>query len=312
MTSKIKSFIYLDENKMYSISSQLFEGLTEYILKDKVESSMEEDSQKGNIGSGRVMREILQINRGSSEKRFLHDYSYNLFEKELFERKLLFTVEDSESTINLSDKQFVKIQGKALFNDFKALANTFRNFNDIGTALGYIQLYNTKGQWLSDIDDAIKETKDKNYKNKLGQEKKNRQSKFKQYLLEAGLNINDEWLAHLQKIYDYGYKDLFTIRVPYVHQSIIFESMLNRSFLKEDESSLISKYSRRTEVEFSIVGLLTQCGREKVQIPNLDASSSMKSASINFTNIISNLEDTFNGRLGNEYIIDPIAIYREV
>jgi hypothetical protein len=27
----IKSFIYLDEYKMYSISSQLFEGLTEYI-----------------------------------------------------------------------------------------------------------------------------------------------------------------------------------------------------------------------------------------------------------------------------------------
>ena len=31
----IKSFVYLDEYKMYSISSQLFEGLTEYVLSGK-------------------------------------------------------------------------------------------------------------------------------------------------------------------------------------------------------------------------------------------------------------------------------------
>ena len=35
----IKSFIYLDEYKMYSISSQLFEGLTEYILSGEKEST---------------------------------------------------------------------------------------------------------------------------------------------------------------------------------------------------------------------------------------------------------------------------------
>lgn len=32
---KIKSFVYLNESKMYSLSSQLFEGLTEYILSEK-------------------------------------------------------------------------------------------------------------------------------------------------------------------------------------------------------------------------------------------------------------------------------------
>lgn len=35
---RIKSFIYLDEDKMYSISSQLFEGMTQYILQENVES----------------------------------------------------------------------------------------------------------------------------------------------------------------------------------------------------------------------------------------------------------------------------------
>jgi len=36
----IKNFIYLDEEKMYSLSSQLFEGVTEYVLH---ESSIEND-----------------------------------------------------------------------------------------------------------------------------------------------------------------------------------------------------------------------------------------------------------------------------
>ena len=36
-SSKIKSFIYLDEDKMYSISSQLFEGMTQYILQEETE-----------------------------------------------------------------------------------------------------------------------------------------------------------------------------------------------------------------------------------------------------------------------------------
>lgn len=28
----IKNFIYLDEEKLYSLSSQIFEGVTEYVL----------------------------------------------------------------------------------------------------------------------------------------------------------------------------------------------------------------------------------------------------------------------------------------
>lgn len=40
---KIKSFIYLDEDKMYSISSQLFEGMTQYILQENVAGINEEE-----------------------------------------------------------------------------------------------------------------------------------------------------------------------------------------------------------------------------------------------------------------------------
>lgn len=306
---KIKSFIYLDENKMYSISSQLFEGLTEYTLKGNIESTKEEDNQKGNFGSGRVMSQILKSERTESEKKFLHDYAYTLFEKELSERKLLSKLDDTDKDINLQDKQFVKIHGKAIFNDCKAMADTFRDFNEVGEALGYIQLFDINGD---EKEASIQQIKDKNERSKAIQGKKRVDSIFKKYLLDEGLNINAKWLGHLLRIYKFGYKDLFTIRIPYVNQNIIFESILNRSFLKEDEFSLITKYSRRTEIAFSIVGLLTQHGGEKVDSPVLDVNSGMKNVNLNIANSISTLGDSFNGRLNNEYIIDPIAIYREI
>lgn len=312
MENKIKSFIYLDNDKMYSISSQLFEGLTEYILQDSKKTATEDDQQKKQAFSGKLMREIYQLEKGSSEKRYFHDYAYSLFEKELSERKLLCTIDDSGDLGDMTDKQFVKVHGKAYFNDYRALKETFRQFNEIGSALGYIQCYGPMGEVLKQIDDAAKKTNDRNQKAKIKNTKSSVDNIFKNYLREQGLNVNDKFAENLAKLYDFGYKDMFAVHIPYLVSNIVFASILNREFLKEKEESLIAKYSRRTEIEFTIVGLLTQCGGEKAQIDPDDPEGSMKQASLNFTSIISNLEDTFNGRLGNEYIIDPIAIYREI
>lgn len=312
MENKIKSFIYLDNDKMYSISSQLFEGLTEYILRDNKTTSTEDDQQKAQTFSGELMREILQQEKGSSEKRFFHDYAYSLFEKELSNRNLLCSIEDTGELGDMTDKQFVKVHGKAYFNDYKALKETFRQFNEIGSALGYIQCYGPMGEVLKQIDEVAQQTSDRNQKAKINNNKNVVNSVFRKYLQEQGLNVNEKFAENLVRLYDFGYKDMFAVHIPYLVSNIVFASILNREFLKEKEDSLIAKYSRRTEIEFTIVGLLTQCGGEKALIDSDDSESSMKQASLNFTSIISNLEDAFNGRLGNEYIIDPIAIYREI
>ena len=58
-----------------------------------------------------------------------------LFEKELTDRGLLSTIEDCVDFGDMTGKQFVKVSGKAYFNDYKALKETFGRFNEIGTAL---------------------------------------------------------------------------------------------------------------------------------------------------------------------------------
>jgi hypothetical protein len=113
-------------------------------------------------------------------------------------------------------------------------------------------------------------------------------------------------------ILSYGYKEQLEVRIPYYNNNIIFSSVLNRSYLKENDNSLVFKYSRKTEVDFTILGIITQVGDTRVSWNNQPNGNHFKLASQNVIDVLSNLEDTFTGRLDNECIIDPIAIYREL
>ena len=65
----IKSFIYLDEEKMYSLSSQIFEGITEYVLNEHSSENQESENQKGPVGSGKVLADII-ISSNKQRKNF--------------------------------------------------------------------------------------------------------------------------------------------------------------------------------------------------------------------------------------------------
>lgn len=309
----IKSFVYLDEYKMYSISSQLFEGLTEYVLNGKKESLSESEQQKGRFASGMVMGDILIQEKNSSEKRFLHDYAFNLFEKELEDRDKLYTVSTNDRIENLKDKKIVRVKGKIVFNDYTALIETFLEFNSLGESLGYVQFYNNSGDFNDSLLEKETQIKDRNQKNKFLIIKKELEKKFINFLKDNSLRLDEIWLKKMASIISYGYKNNFEIQLPLYNNDIIFSSTLNRDYLKESVNSLISKYSRRSEVEFTILGTITQIGNVRANLEDVvSIEGNFKTASQNVISTLANLEDTFTGRLNNECIIDPIAIYREL
>ncbi len=79
--TKIKSFLYLDYEKLKSHSSQIFEGVTEYVSKNESEIIESVEQQKGPVGSGLILGNILRKDKTSAESRFLEDYAYSLFEE---------------------------------------------------------------------------------------------------------------------------------------------------------------------------------------------------------------------------------------
>lgn len=110
MEQSIKSFIYLDDYKLYSLSSQMFQGFTEYIISGSTASTEEEEKQKGAFASGKMMSDILKKEKSSTEKKYLHDYAFNLLESELSNRGILHTITSTDTTDTIQSKGIVKVQ----------------------------------------------------------------------------------------------------------------------------------------------------------------------------------------------------------
>lgn len=323
---KLRSFIYLDNYKMYSISSQLFEGLTEYILKTEATNEKESESQKGPLFSGKILADIIEKNTNETEKKFLHDYSYNLFEDKLQSEGRILEIDCenvSEKINEIGEYSFVKISGNVVFNDLKIIEETIRNFNKIGEAFGYITQKAAHDKELEKLKETLNSIKDRDQKAKANGII-NSKTDFKKVLKEQGLNFDDNFLKHLAFIIDYGYNQQFEVQIPLksvVEDFFLFSAQLKRENLKDDEKSIIKKYSRETEKEFKLFGIVTQrltsdskkriLDQIKEKQDNAEAPN-MKEALMNMVSLLTNLETTFTGKMNYEYVIDPIALYIEI
>lgn len=308
----IKNFIYLDEEKMYSLSSQLFEGVTEYVLNETTSGLDKSEEQKGPVGSGRVLGDILKNSERNTEKKFLNDYSYTIFEKKLLEdeRVLVMPMCSEDFDAHLGKKSFVKITSKATFNDINSLIEMLKNFNEIGKSMAHIASFKEISAVKEQLEKATVNLKDRNQKAKLKHQFKST-TDIKRIAGERGLQQDQEFLNDLSFLLSYGFQDQLEVQMDLADK--MFSANLNRFYLRESEEMLIRKYSRRSEVEFTLFGIVTQYQKERLD--KIDAKSdlgSIKEAIMNLVSHMSNIEANFTGRLSNEVIIDPIALYTEI
>lgn len=307
----IKSFIYLDEDKMFSISSQLFEGITEYILKEDTNQFQQEEKQKGQFFSGKFMADMMFKSNTMSEKRSLHDFAYNLFEKELERRGFIYDISSEDTLEDLHEKDFVRVKGKLFFYDYEKMNNTIDNFNELGRAIAKLQMIDNNLYSYPELTNKLKSINDREQKNKVKNQAKVFQSKVDQILKEEGLILDEDYRKALSTLLHYGYNEKYAINLCLDNSNIIYSSAINPEYLKEKENLLVSKYSRQTEREFTVVGILTQTGIDKAPSSNF-IGNEMKAGIYQMNEKIGELEESFNGRAKNECVIDPIAIFTEI
>jgi len=321
----MKSFLYIDEYKLKSIASQVFEGLTEYVL-DKRSISANPKKESSEVkGSNKVMAEIFGSHSSIEEKKYLLDYGYELLERELYSKSKVLDLSNSTIEANIKsieEYNFINVKGKIIINDAKLLSSLLANFNRLGEALGYLT-YRNELEQVDDLEKEISKVKDRNKRVKL-KKQWNKNSKT-EILKKLGLNLEKDYLENLKHVVDFGYSQQLELQMPlYFNESYkLFSSVLNRNFLREPEEIIIQKYSRETEKEFNIFGMISQNSREKNDIkPSTELKEKietsieetgeelgMKQAIMNITNAISNIEFTFSGKLDYEIVIDPIAVY---
>lgn len=324
LANTIKSFVYLDTDKMYSISSQLFSGLTEYILTSSGSSLSNSDEQKGGILEGKLISKIFDQVTENSEKKFLHDYAYNLFEDKLIEDRKVHII-DADTFDNddeIETMSFVKVKGRLTFHDALMVEETIRNFNDIGYAIQYVTTQSDIRDNLAKTKLSIDKISDKNAKAKA-QAAFAKQPSIQQAAIESGLMMNPDYLTNLAWLLNFGYRDSFEVRLPIDTLTGIqfFSGALNRKMLRDTERAILHKYARDTEKEFTIFGILTQSKRHVSPLPlfseeNLPQSDlpqeAIKRALHSLVSAITGIHSSFTGKLENEFIIDPIAVYLEL
>ena len=311
MSIKIKSFIYLDDYKLYSLSSQLFKGFTEYIISGTTASHTEEESQKGTFSSGKVMGDLLEKVKTSTEKKFLHDYAFNLLEAEFVNQGLLYKISSTDTTDTVQSKSIIKVTGRAIFNDYRILQGTMSRFNSIGESFGHFQF----GKILEDLNkvtaDAIKKTNDRNQRSKVKNLRSSIDKKMEDILRENRLRLTEKDVEHMANLMEYGFHGELEFRIIPDNLPFQLSAILNREYLRDTEEHFVSKYSRQSEYDFTMIGIVTQSGKNISPLSEHEPNG-IKDACLNLADKLTVMENVFLGRLDNECIIDPIAIYREL
>lgn len=199
---------------MYSLSSQLFEGVTEYVLNEKSLDKSESEQQKGPINSGKIVGDILKNSERNTEKKFLNDYSYTLFEQKLIEEDKVIIPSDTSNDFEelLGRKSFIKIKAKVTFNDINSIINTFSIFNELGKALTYITVFEDMEGIESELAEAKKSKSDKNRIGELTAKLKNIKD-IDKLAEESGLKYDNKFLQNLNFLLEYGLKDQLEVEM---------------------------------------------------------------------------------------------------
>lgn len=289
---KLKNFIYLDKDKMYSISSQMFEGIAQELLKEETLENEDSETQEGPLLSGKVLADVVKNTTKSTEKKFLHDYSFTLFEKELNDKQIILDISDlKQQEINekIESFSFIKITKEVTFNDHLKLQDFFSKFNQFGTAISRMVIFG---------DEQVLEG--------LGKQRRDKYIKEK----ESELHQDPKFLESFILLSKQGFNDNF--EVSQTVDNLLITSYLNRCYLRESENILIRKYSRKTNVKVSVIGTVSQYLMSNNATPKEDFDGDLSAHMRNMFEHLANVEYSISGKSDNEIVIDPIAAYIEL
>ena len=287
----IRNFIYLDSDKLRSFSSQIFEGVIEEVIEIHEQETSESEQQAGKFASGRLLGDIFRQKASTSERYYLDDYAYNLFEDKLIADKII----NIDSNRDFGVGSFVKVFGPLTINDYVHSARILRNFNALGEAF-----------WRVTNDPMAIELKP-------NARKPANDAKAKEGAAASSMQFHPKVVEASAHIMEFGYGDHIEFNLKCEER--LYSSPIKRQFLREPDDIIVSKYSRAPDQRFHVVGLVTQIGRAddiSGDIDDVSEAPSIREAMRLLAGHANIFEKVFRAPTIGEYILDPIAIYSEI
>lgn len=326
MTS-IRDFIYLDVEKLYSLYSQVFEGVADRIIQshlDGLQSS--EQSSSVLVNESDIAMNVLEISR-RTENKFLYDYMYSRLENEL--NPVIANISSlatDELPAKIEDTFLVKIVGNAAIYDFERIqAVTLGKFNYLGEALHYITNFDPAQaredeKTLEKLQAAVEQTRDKNKKVKAEHDLINAVSSWKASIrdsaLQAGLGYDKRFLEYVAELIALYYPERLDVSIASSSDAGAYEvrGVLDKRWLRYTPEFLLSLYSGRAR-NWTMIGQVTYVSEAESEISSSASHTSpegLRDAILALIDQNMGLEKHFTLSLGtNEVVISPLAIYRE-
>jgi hypothetical protein len=304
----MRSFIYLDKYKLYSFSSQLFGGLVNEIVKVSARGKGAGSRADNNASPTQVVAEIASEATATAERSFMHDHAYELFEKELSARGQL-VIPDAATTIDkFYQPCFLKASGPATFMDVPSLRSLIDDLNELIDSVATVTCSHALEEKRAPIRKQIADAKDPNQLKKLEHALKEAGSIAS--IAKAMGRQDPQLLSSLSRLLEFGYGEQFRLDIPVETCRIVFSASLDEASLREARSVLMQKYSKRTDRTVVVVGVPTQAGGQTGTSDTFKYEG-MREVMDNFDQIATGLYAQFTGRMQNEVVLDPIAVYLE-
>ena len=235
----LRDFIYIDKNRMYSLYSQLFEGVVESLVKSVSYSSEEQKTE-------RKLEETIIDASVKVQNVVLFDHIYNTLEEKLAPN--LLVIDETTTKEDIKPTSIIKVTGYVTIEDYEHLSYLMNNFNDIGLALAYTQLRSKK--------------ENENQSN----------NSVEKYAKENGLILDKKFTSSMVKIIEnlHGKSMELLIEIDSENLDVGFRALLDQDFLRFSPNTLRNLYGYKPCMKWTMVGEVTDisCVTESHQDKN--------------------------------------------
>jgi len=330
VSEPIRDFLYVDDELVTSLYSQIFEGVAESIVETYVYGSSKEQEVSGTPFSGQEISETVKEGGKTAQSRVLYDHMYSQLEA-----KLESAIEEPPAlelatcSNSLSGTNLLRVTGNAFVADFEFLKRITENWSAIGDAIVEAQVESSKEEREAKRDSAkrrLKNTSDRNDQARLEKilESIPSDDDVRQQLKnELGLHAQSDWIEeHLSLILSLWFGDNFeaVIERP-VDEGVAFRSALKEEGLRQKKSiQRLSNAGRILRGDWTMVGLVQRVPDYAPDPDDSDDSNRSQGEDSllrdSFRNVFQRLDQVneviYMSGERREVLVRPLAIYRKL
>lgn len=332
----IRDFLYLDVDRLYSLASQVFEGVTAQIAQSFQSEQSKVESQKGVTKNAdeRVTEAALR-----TESKFLHDHLYHQLEERMSEAIVDIVSAESVDYEKLQQNgTFIRVKGVASIDDYNRMSSFLDEFNNFGVSLAYVGSSNTgeieqlrenleteKEHLKSQIHSSKSPLAKSQLKQKLANlEDTSQPLNFLQAFAATKGVYRDPMLLHsIKTIAETFRRGAFEINIsqPYLETTASFRSVLDKRWLRSEPEYLRSLYTGASiGTNLVVIGQITAIPDESnfsKLMENSESETSDATSLMDVLNPMFRLMGALDEMIGastqeKSVVVQPLAIYKEV